>query len=111
RQPVGQTLRTQAQDRENGSQRQRRACPSSHNRSRGSSHVQANAATRLVNSGPLTATKVCRVAFVGCRVVPLPTTKCGSPHNRLSPSPRPSVGPPTTGCPPPHDQVWVPPQS
>jgi hypothetical protein len=88
----------------------------------------------------LTAAKVYRVAFVGCRRAPLPTTKRGTPHDQLSPlpqhvvggptihprplsqqvgtftvqlspSPQQTVGIPTIDCSSPLNEVCVPPQS
>src|SRR5437016_4489670 len=43
-------------------------------------------------------------------VVPLPTTRCGYPHNRFAGIGNQVVGSPTIDCPLPHSKVWVPPQ-
>jgi hypothetical protein len=47
-----------------------------------------------------------RAAFVGGRVVPLPTTNCGYPHNKAWVPPRQGVGYPTIKCGSPNNKVW-----
>jgi len=78
-----------------------------------------------VNGGALTAAKVYRVAFVGCRRAPLPTAKRGTPHDQLSLCYNALSGAPRFtlvlfhnkselsrfNCPPPYNEQWDPPRS